>query len=764
MSFTRSLWWTTFAIICCATVATAQTQAAKLTTAIPCTFGNPCDDGGPFNEFGTSVAMSADGSTLVVGAPFSSAAYIFVRPAMQMGGWNAPVPIRYVTKLVPSDNLGLRFGVTVAVSNDGGTVVVGARKYATTTGAAYVFVRPGSTWGGARVRTQTAKLTPSDVNTFPTDHSFGNALTISGDGLAIVVGAPEQEPSYHDPDKGAAYVYFRPWNGWSNMTESQKFAGEVNDAFGSSVALSGDGKTLVIGAVEDTIEGHEFEGTVSVYARREPEYPAFQYSYYFVGKLHASHPYDFDWFGYSASVNEDGSVIVVGAPGKINSNLNQGAAYVFERAATNYWLESGKLSGSDTQADSLGISVSISRDGNTIIAGDTQASFIGEYAPNGPGAAYLYWRPFAGWTTSTETSRLSSTDGVLGDRFGNSVSVSANGTTWAAGAPRAMIGTNTRQGAAYVFTGPAPTPVAEVSPASLTFDPVAVGAMSGPKQVTVTNAGTAPLVITSITKTGPFVSTQNCLAHPVMPGTSCVEDVMFGSLALGPWTGTLTFTDNSGGTIGATQHVQLAGSARKGTTKVSIASTSPNPVLPGRPLTVNYVVTPEPGNLFFTPSGTVTVTASTGESCTGAAPSGSCIISFADAVDRTVSASYASDTNFDPSTSQGAVVRVVDFKIGLSPTSQTIVASEVQFVEYTVTVFGVNGFNGTVTMVCAGGPPGSTCAVTPNPVTVAGKTFTATATARLTLPANVTPGVYTVSVKGGSSGVARSGSATLIVR
>jgi trimeric autotransporter adhesin len=736
-------------------------QAVKLTSAIPCYFGGVCDDGAAYNEFGRAVGLSADGNTLVVGVPNANAAYVFVKPHNQLGGWNSPTPIYYVTKLVPSD-FGLTFGGTTAITSDGSTIVIGARGYSGVHGAAYVYVRPANGWGGVPVRTQTAKLTPSDPSSFPTDGSFGNSLTISGDGLVIVAGAPDQEPTWQQPDKGAAYIYFRPWNGWSNMTQSQKFAGQVNNAFGSSVALSGDGKTLVIGAVEENLYGQEFEGAVSVYARREPEFPLFQYSFYYVAKLRAANPWWFDYFGYAASVNEDGSVIVVGAPGSDTPNVNQGAAYVFERWAANYWLQSAKLFSSDNQAYSLGQSVSVSRDGNTIVAGDSQASFLGESGAGGPGAAYLFWRPFSGWTTSTETARVTSSDGVLGDRFGISVSVNANGTIWAAGAPRATIGTKIKQGAAYVFTGQAPTPTADVSPSSLAFDPQAIGSVSPPQAVTISNTGTAPLIVTSVATTGPFVVTQNCTSNPIPAGNSCVENVMFSSLALGAFTGTLTITDNHGGVAGSTQQVQLAGTARKANTTIAITSVSPNPVLPGKPVKVHYAVTPEPGNLFFIPSGTVTVAASTGESCTGVAPSGSCLISFAGAVDRTITATYEGDANFAASTSQSALVRVVDFKVTVSPSTQTIVAEDTPFALYTVTVYGVNGFTGAVALGCAGGPAGTTCSAAPSTVTVSGAS--ASASVRLTLPRNAAAGVYTVSVKGVSSAVGRAASATLIVR
>jgi hypothetical protein len=85
-------------------------QAATLTAAIPCDPTGVCDDGAPGDELGHSVSISADATTIVVGAPYkytnsvrTGAAYVFVKPSDFDGGWNSAQPIFFKAKLLASD-------------------------------------------------------------------------------------------------------------------------------------------------------------------------------------------------------------------------------------------------------------------------------------------------------------------------------------------------------------------------------------------------------------------------------------------------------------------------------------------------------------------------------------------------------------------------------------------------------------------------------------------------------------------------------------
>ena len=152
---------------------------------------------------------------------------------------------------------------------------------------------------------------------------------------------------------------------------------------------------------------------------------------------------------YLSSVAISGNTIVAGSN---SANGGVGGAYVFVEPSTGWanGTEAAKLTASDAIAgDFVGASVAIG--GNTIVVGAVQNNSVGARypEPNGPGAAYVYSKPAAGWSNMTETAKLTASDGAAGDDFGYSVVVL--GDTIAAGAPNAILGSAYLAGAVYVF-------------------------------------------------------------------------------------------------------------------------------------------------------------------------------------------------------------------------------------------------------------------------------------------------------------------------
>ncbi len=202
-------------------------------------------DGAQNDYFGTSVATSGD--TIVVGAygasgvlKNSGAAYAFVRNGTS---WDPQA------KLIPDHGANLDyFGYAVALSGD--VAVVGAYRHGGT-GAAYVFERSGTSWGPSQ-----NLAGPSFV-----DSSFGFAVAMSE--TTIVVGAPgDNEDGYY----GAAYVFARSDAGW--IREATLVAGDGLWAseFGHSVAIAGD--TIVVGTTPSpTADDGMGQGSVYVFGR-----------------------------------------------------------------------------------------------------------------------------------------------------------------------------------------------------------------------------------------------------------------------------------------------------------------------------------------------------------------------------------------------------------------------------------------------------------------------------------------------------------------
>ena len=721
-------------------------QSVKLTNDLSgCQIGQ-CAQGQANDNFGYSVAMSADGTTLVVGAPnvniggvSTGAAYVFVKPSRGWGACGSPLITtcnNYASKLLASDGAsGDSFGFSVSITNNGGQILVGAPNKATATasnvGQVYEFFKPANGWGSVAIVNQTSTF---GRETDPPHASLGWKVAISSDGNTRVIGAPGYNSS--SGGGGAVLVFYK------GLSESVlSISSDVGpDGVGTAIAVSGGGGTVLVGASPANSAGE-----VLVFA------PGSCCAFFFekIATLTASNGSAGSGFGSSVAISGDGTIAVATQPAPYNGA--KAGAYLFTRPSTGWAdaTESVQLTGSDNPAGLA--SLSISGDATTVIAGTGYSA--------SPGAAYVFAKPAAGWTSATETKKLTASDGVAADAFGSSVSLSSNGTAAAIGAYGATIGSNANQGASYVFTGYAGTPTASVAPSSIAFGNQAIGTTSGNQQVTISNTGSAPLVVSSVATTSPFSTTQNCPGASISPGSSCTENLDFAPTGLGSANGSLSITDNSGGTAGTTQQVSLTGTGVKASSSTVINSASPNPALVGQAVAISFSVSPQNGDSLI-PSGTVTVVASTGESCVGSAPSGSCSITFTTAATRTIVADYAGDTNFNSSGSAGVSENVQDFALSVSPTSQSV--TQGKSANYQVIVTSANGFTGSVSLSCSGAPIGTVCTMAPTSVNPGGTSAKSVATVSVSKSAK--KGSYTLTFSGTSSGITRSASATLSIK
>jgi hypothetical protein len=165
-------------------------------------------------------------------------------------------------------------------------------------------------------------------------------------------------------------------------------------------------------------------------------------------KLAASDGASSDQFGTSVAI--DDVTIVVGVPNAAAPNWAQGAAYVFTRPPGGWSsvVETAKLTASDGLAnDNFGSSVDIR--GDTIVVG-APSDQIGQNPRQG--SAYVFTMPGGGWTSGTETLKLTAPDGGPYEDFARSVAV--GDTTIVIGVPGGRVG-DWNSGSAYVFTRPA---------------------------------------------------------------------------------------------------------------------------------------------------------------------------------------------------------------------------------------------------------------------------------------------------------------------
>ena len=401
---------------------TAWTQQEKLVAT----------DGAASDYFGYAVALSSDGDTAIAGACYADvggnneqgAAYVFTRSG---ASWSQQA------KLTASDGDALDvFGWSVALSSNGNTAIAGASRADGTNafqGAAYVFTRSGATWS------QQAKLISSDGATLDW---FGWSVALSSDGDTAIAGAVYADVSGHN-NQGVAYVFTRSGTSWSQQEKLISSDGAASDAFGWSVALSSDGDTAIAGAYLADVSGHTNQGAAYVFTRSGTAWSQQQ-------KLTATNGAMNDKFGVSVALNSDGNTAIAGAYyAVVGWNTDQGAAYVFTRSGTA-WSQQAKLTAADGAATNLfGVSVALSGDGNTALAGSALACVAGV---TNQGAAYVFTRSGTSWS---EQEQLVSSDGAMNDQFGISVALSGDGNTALAGANYADVDGNANQGAAYVF-------------------------------------------------------------------------------------------------------------------------------------------------------------------------------------------------------------------------------------------------------------------------------------------------------------------------
>lgn len=423
-----------------------------------------------YDEFGSVLTVSADGNTMVVGAPGedssasgvdgdqlnndasdAGAAYVFTKVD---GAWMQQA---YLKASSPYTADG--FGASVAVSADGNTLAIGAYKGSTSvfrSGSVTIFTRSAGVWV-EQVILQASNAELSD--------RFGTSVGISGDGTTLVVGANYEDSAAKGVNgdgldnnasgSGAAYVFKQSTGVWSQQAYLKASNTEASDYFGSAVSISADGSTVAVGAdFEDSaaigVNGNDADNSSpssgAVYVFVESAGVWSQQAY-----VKASNTDSSDYFGSSLSLSGDGNTLVVsairedsaatGVNGDETDNTlsASGAVYSFNRSA-GVWSQQAYVKASNAGASDLfGMSVSISDGGSALVVGagseDSVATGVNgdelDNSKSGSGAVYLFMLEAGSWVQQSyiKPSNLSVYN------FGGSVDLSSDASVIAVGAP-----------------------------------------------------------------------------------------------------------------------------------------------------------------------------------------------------------------------------------------------------------------------------------------------------------------------------------------
>lgn len=381
---------------------------------------------GQSDTFGLSLALSTDGNTLAVAAPWEASAatgvngdqnddslpqagavYVFTRDGQT---WSQHAYLKASNtgrQGVGDDRDGDQFGFAIALSGDGNTLAAGAvaedssatgingdqsDDSATSSGAVYVFSRVGSSWA------QQAYI--KGANTGQGD-LFGYAVALSSNGASMVVGGYDEDGSgrgvnpVDDNDvfgSGAIYALDRTGDTWRQSGYLKGSRSQRNDALGYTVAMSADGNTIAAGAGDESClnggvnpEGCDIDtfppemgagsaGAAYVWVRSGNAWTE-------QALIKASNPELTDWFAVRLALSGDGSRLVVGAPMEDsdarglngpqdnNAALDSGAAYIFSRAGSTWTQDAFVKASNADEFDEFGSSVAVSGDGRTIAVG-----------------------------------------------------------------------------------------------------------------------------------------------------------------------------------------------------------------------------------------------------------------------------------------------------------------------------------------------------------------------------------------------------------
>ena len=272
----------------------------------------------------------------------------------------------------------------------------------------------------AQVFEQTAKLVAEDLSV---SANFGGAVSISGD--TVVIGAEDQH---------AAWIFVRDPgepNGWLELTELVPSSPLV-DGFGGAAAIDGD--TAVVG---DKYEDWD-TGAAYVFSRHDGGTNAWGES----ARLTASNAATYNDFGRAVAIG--GDTIAVGAMG---NNNNHGTVYIFERnhGGVGNWGEVVRIENPDPPlphlTDFFGTAVAL--DGDLLAVGASAYD-------SGLGCLYLFERNQGGSNAWGQVNRLTSSDAVANQSFGNSVAIDGDTVVVAAYGDPGLVGQQL-VGAVYVF-------------------------------------------------------------------------------------------------------------------------------------------------------------------------------------------------------------------------------------------------------------------------------------------------------------------------
>ena len=326
------------------------------------------------NAGSETIALSADGNTLVVADALSSAS-ASMNGAVRVYSWSGSdwAARGAVVTTAPSPDR-IQFGWSVDMADDGLSFIVGAPNEgvggAGGAGAAHVYAWNGTAWAQ-----RGATLAATDA---VTNEHYGQAVAMSADGKVVALTT-----TLDNGGKGGALVFAWSGSAWVQRGGAVLPAdAQASDHFGAAVDLSADGATLILGGAWDTVGGNAGQGSARVFDWNGTAWAQRG------GALTPADGAGNDLFGSAVSLSEDGLVAFVGGPYDDTNNQDVGTARSFYWNGTA-WLETGPTALLSVAASSASViegsggtrdvTFTVTRSGVTTSAASASWSVTGTY-------------------------------------------------------------------------------------------------------------------------------------------------------------------------------------------------------------------------------------------------------------------------------------------------------------------------------------------------------------------------------------------------
>ena len=400
-------------------------------------------DGDAGDAIATALALSGDGFRLAVGGVGGTG----VAKVLQWSG-SAWKQLGMDLDAVAAANVVLDedFGAAVALSRDGTRVAVGAKSAAgenaddTDAGRVRVFQwdASGDAWS----------LIGNFLGEAKND-KFGSAVSLSSSGARLAIGAENND----DGANAAGHVRVfeltdASTKTWSQMGSDLDGSAE-DDHFGGAVSLSGNGQRIAIGAPDASTIAYDIIGYVAVYEWNNTIFPGFWQQ---MGESIPGAPSStagLDYFGESVSLSFDGSIVAAGAAyHDAAGRTDAGHVRVFKYNGT-VWQQMGSDLDGAAEDDRFGSSVSLSADGTRLAVGAPKNDAGGD--ASGRARVYIYDDDLSDWKEIGTVAVTGLLDGEAGDQSAVAVSLSDDGE-------RVAVGSNDNHAKVFGFVASAPPP------------------------------------------------------------------------------------------------------------------------------------------------------------------------------------------------------------------------------------------------------------------------------------------------------------------